>query len=373
MKKKAFILILLIVTILTGCSVNATPQFISNPSVIPTVTPIITATPTNVTVEQPRDELQVHFIDVGQADCILVKTNDNTMLIDSGNNEDSETIINYLQELDVEKIDVVIATHPHEDHIGSMDEIINNFSIGEIHIAKAPSNTKTFEDMLLAIKKKELKVKIAEANTIIDFDSDMYAKILAPGSFAYASNDINNASVVLEVSYNHIDFLFAGDAEKTSEFEMINQKYNLDVEVLKVGHHGSESSTSEQFIKATTPKYAVISVGENNKYGHPDKDTINNLENAGAKVYRTDLDGTIVMTTDGYSIEVKNNKVINNTEIQPKEKVTSKEEVGTKVYVTKTGTKYHRGSCSCLSASKIEMELQNAIGSGYEPCSRCKP
>jgi competence protein ComEC len=245
------------------------------------------------------DKLKIHFIDVGQADSILIQQGNNAMLIDAGNNEDSETVKNYIANQGIAKLDYVVGTHPHEDHIGGLDYVINNFQIGKIYMPKVTSNTKTFEDVVTAIKNKGMQVtapvpgdsfKLGEAD----------CKILAPNSASY--EDVNNYSIVIKITYKNNSFMFSGDAETISETEMLKKGFDVKADVLKVGHHGSNSSTSDEFLKKVSPKYAVISVGKDNDYGHPHKETMKKLKDSGITVYRTDESGTIICTSDGNNI-----------------------------------------------------------------------
>lgn len=255
-----------------------------------------------------KGNLKVHFIDVGQADSILIQapTGEN-MLIDAGNNTDSDLIVNYLKTQGVNKLDYVIGTHPHEDHIGGLDVAINTFEIGKVIMPKASTTTKTFEDVLNAIKSKNLKITTPVSGDTFDL-GQAKCTILAPNSNTY--EELNNYSVVLKLEYGNTAFLFTGDAEDISENEMINKGYNLSADVLKVGHHGSNTSTTESFLKAVSPKYAVISVGKDNKYGHPDNEVLERLANANIQVYRTDEVGTILVTSDGENITIDKNASI---------------------------------------------------------------
>lgn len=250
-------------------------------------------------------KLKIHFIDVGQADCILIQTPSNkVMLIDAGNNEDSDTILSYIKSLKISKIDVLVGTHPHEDHIGSMDSVIKTFSIGKIYMPKVSSNTKTYEDVLSAIKAKALKITTATAGLKITLDSNLTIQMLSPNSAKY--DDLNNYSPVIKLVYGSTSFLFTGDAETVSEKEILSKKYNVKADVLKVGHHGSNSSTSSTFLKAVSPKYAVISVGKDNDYGHPTAATLTKLSKANIQIFRTDLLSTIIATSDGKAISFDN-------------------------------------------------------------------
>ena len=249
----------------------------------------------------PGEELKVHFLDVGQGDSIFIELPTNeTILIDASIKDASDKIINYLKEEKVSKIDYVFATHPHSDHIGGMSAVIKAFDIGQIYMPKAVTTTKTYENLLLTIKDKNLKIKTAKAgNTIIDTD-DLKLVVLAPNQDSYES--LNNYSIVLKLTYKEKSFLFTGDAETLSEKEITG---DVEADVLKVGHHGSRTSTSQAFLNKVNPSYAVISVGLNNDYKHPHQEVIDRLEKKNIKIYRTDQNGDIMFTTDGYNIDVK--------------------------------------------------------------------
>lgn len=245
--------------------------------------------------------LKVHFINVGQGDSEFIQTpSGKTMLIDAGTNEAGNSVVSYLKNLGISKIDILVGTHPHEDHIGGMDNVINNFDIGQFYMPKVTTTTKTFEDVLTAAKSKGLSIITAKAGITLDLGSDIKAEMLAPNSTKY--DDLNNYSAVIKLTYGNTSFLFTGDASAQSEEEMLNKGYDLKANVLKVGHHGSSSATTLPFLQAVNPKYAVISCGKNNDYGHPHKETMDKLKNAGVIVYRTDECGTIVATSDGNNI-----------------------------------------------------------------------
>lgn len=248
--------------------------------------------------------LTVHFIDVGQADCILIQSpNGQNMLIDAGNNTDAQLILDYLRDQKTTRLDVVIGTHPHEDHIGALDTVITNLDIDRVYLPKASSNTKTFRDLLQAIKDKGLTVKTAKAGVTISLDPLLQISMLAPNSEKY--QETNDYSAVIKLNYNNISFLFTGDAEAHSETEILQQNpAALKANILKVGHHGSRSSTSLPFLKAVAPEYAIISAGTNNSYGHPHQETLARLEEV-CTVYRTDRHGTVVMKSDGLTLNIK--------------------------------------------------------------------
>lgn len=248
-----------------------------------------------------KDTLNVHFLDVGQGDSIFIELPDEkTMLIDAGENYHGEGIINYIGDCGYSKIDYLVATHPHADHIGSMGYIVRNMDIGSVYTPKAAANTKTYENLLESISDKGLKITSAKAGLTIAEESDYIIDVLAPVTID--ESDLNNSSAVIKLTYKNNSFLFTGDAEK-KELETITDDISADV--LKVGHHGSNTSTTEEFLYEVRPKYAVISVGEGNEYGHPHKETLRLLEEFNCELYRTDIDKTVVFSSDGNIISVK--------------------------------------------------------------------
>ena len=251
-----------------------------------------------------NDLLKVHYLDVGQGDSIFIELpNNETILIDAAESYQSEKIINYLKNLNYQKIDYVIGTHPHTDHIGGLKDIINTFEIGKIYMPKVVSTTKTYESLLMAIKDKNLKINTAKAGTSIINTDTLKINILAPNSETYT--ELNNYSVVTKITYGTTKFLFMGDAEKLSENEI---KEDVTADVIKIGHHGSNTSSSINFIKKVNAKYGIISVGLNNKYNLPKEETITNWENSGTKIYLTSINGTIRASSDGTNIKIESEK-----------------------------------------------------------------
>lgn len=245
--------------------------------------------------------LNVHFLDVGQGDSIFIELPDEkTMLIDAGENYHGEGIKNYIGDCGYSKIDYLVATHPHADHIGSMAYIVRNMDIGSVYMPKAAANTKTYENLLESISDKGLKITSAKAGLTIAEEGDYTINVVAPVTID--EDNLNNSSAVIKLTYKDNTFLFTGDAEK-KELETINSDISADV--LKVGHHGSTTSTTEEFLDEVKPSYAVISAGEDNSYGHPHRETLDLLEEFNCKIYRTDIDKTVVFSTDGKTISVK--------------------------------------------------------------------
>ncbi|OCA99847.1 ComEC/Rec2 family competence protein [Clostridium beijerinckii] len=250
------------------------------------------------------NKMFVHYIDVGQGDCILVQVNNKNLLIDSGPKSDRRKLFNYLSGLNLNKLDYVIATHPHEDHIGNMDDIIKTYSIGTFYSPKVESTTKSFEDMVDALKDKNLKVHVLKNNSnSIDLGENTKVNVFSPNKDFY--DNLNNYSPVIKIQYGNTSFLFTGDAEKEVEKEILNNNEDISADVLKVGHHGSSTSTSKDFLKKVNPSIAVISVGKDNIYNHPDAITTKLLDESNIKTYRTDKDGTIVICSDCSNISKK--------------------------------------------------------------------
>ncbi len=243
-------------------------------------------------------EMKVHFLDVGQGDSILIQFPDGrNMLVDAGGNDDASTVVSYLKKTGVKRLDYLIGTHPHEDHIGSLDTVINSFQIGEVFMPKVTHTTRTFLDVLEAIDRKGLQIRPAKAGVSIMEDGLLAARILAPCGEDY--DDLNDYSAVIMLTCGEVSFLLTGDAEALSEKEILASGASVKAGVLKVGHHGSNSSTSAAFLKAVGPRYAVISVGADNDYSHPHQVILDRLKKQDVEVIRTDKQGTVVFTTDG--------------------------------------------------------------------------
>ena len=255
----------------------------------------------NNSVSKAQGNLSVHYIDVGQADCILLMQGDNSMLIDGGNNDDGEAVVKYLQSQGISKVDYIIATHPHEDHIGGIDNVINSFEIGQVIMPKVSHNTKTYEDILKSIKNKGLTVTAAKAGQSY-WLGQAKVDIISPLKDKY--DDLNAYSVVARVVFGENSFLFTGDMITQNETALLKAGTDVSANVLKVAHHGSYTSNSQDFLKAVGAKYSVIQVGKDNDYGHPHTNILRRLT-ASSEVYRTDRNGNIIVTSNGKDIEVK--------------------------------------------------------------------
>lgn len=254
-------------------------------------------------------EMSIHTIDVGKADALYINCGAYNILIDAGDVDASNTVVNYLKREGVKKLDLVIVSHAHRDHIGEMKSVINEFEIDKFMMARVPESltptNRTYKNMLLALKAKGIKLTQPNVGEELNFGK-LSLKILSP-SYRFNSDNINEYSIVVQAAYGNKKFLFMGDAGKPIEHELINSGYNLKSDVLKVGHHGSKSASSEEFIRAVSPKYAVISVGED-RSNLPKTEVLKRLNKYCANVLRTDNSGTIVLRSDGNSISVNMEK-----------------------------------------------------------------
>lgn len=243
--------------------------------------------------------MKVHFLDVGQADCALIESNGEYMLVDAGNDDDEDKIKDYLHKLNVKKLKYVIATHPHEDHIGSMDKIIEKYEIETLIMPGKAHTTETFQNLLTAIENKALKITAPVVGDVYNLGS-AYFTILAPNKDY--GDELNNWSVGIRITNGKNSFVFSGDAEEAAEVDIIQNNKELKSDVLKVGHHGSSTSSSEAFLDAVKPQFAVISCEKNNDYGHPTKKILKRLTKHSIEIFRTDKQGTITAVSDGNKI-----------------------------------------------------------------------
>ncbi|EGT3619121.1 TPA: MBL fold metallo-hydrolase [Clostridium perfringens] len=253
--------------------------------------------------ESEYSGLSVTYLNVGQGDSELIQVNGINMLIDAGTNAGANDLVKDLKNRGIKTIDIAIATHPHEDHIGGMDEVLENFDVKSFYAPKVAHTTKTYENMLKAVKNEGLKIKQIKEGTKIDLGKDTEVQVYSPVKSQY--EELNNYSPVMKISYGQNSFMFTGDAESLVEKEILNENKDLKADVLKLGHHGSHSSTSEEFLKAVDPSIAIVSCAKDNKYGHPHKETMSNLKKAGITVYETFRDGDITISSNGKKLDVK--------------------------------------------------------------------
>lgn len=247
-----------------------------------------------------RHVMRVHFIDVGQGDSILVQADGINMLIDAGPEASSDSLISYLKKQKIRKLHYIVATHPHEDHIGGMAAVVRKFDVGRFYAPRTISETRYFEDMAVSLMQKGQRIIPAREGIRFFLGESAECLMLSPCSESY--DNTNNYSSVIRITYGSSSFLFTGDAEEQVEDEIIESGADIDCDVLKAGHHGSSTSSSRQFLEAVTPDTAVISVGKDNDFGHPSKAVLNSLECMDIQIYRTDIDGTVILESDGKSI-----------------------------------------------------------------------
>jgi DNA internalization-related competence protein ComEC/Rec2 len=258
----------------------------------------------------PQGDLAVHFIDVGQGDSILIIAPAKTVLIDGGTRGAGAGVVQYLKDKGIKKLDLVIATHPHEDHIGGLLTVLEAFPVGEVWDPGVPHTTQTFQRWLELIDQKEIPFAETRAGMSVDLGGGAKMAVLHPQN--PSSSRLNDASIVTRLVFGKVSFLFTGDAAIPAEQEIIAFTSNLRSTVLKVGHHGSTTSSSPDFMDRINPTYAVISSGEGNRYFHPHQEVLDRLRNKGIKTFRTDLHGTIVMVSDGTSVRISTERQADN-------------------------------------------------------------
>lgn len=345
----------------------------------------------DIELTEDKSSFTIHFIDVGQADAALVLCDDSAMLIDGGNAADSDLIYSYLKKHDVDHLDYIVCTHAHEDHVGGLAGALNYASVDTALCPVTSYDSKAFKSFVKYLKKQDVEITVPEAGNTYSLGSSEF-EILGP--INDDGNGENNSSIVIRIVYKNTSFLFTGDAELEEEEDIIDEQYTLESTLLKVAHHGSETSTSYGFLNEVLPEYAVISVGKNNSYGHPSEDVLSRLRDADATVYRTDMQGDIICTSDGESLSfsVEKNADADTLESVKKTKSTkantdsdsdggkSSKSSGGTPYVLNTNTnKFHNPSCSSVKQMKDKNRKdytgtrKEIIDMGYDPCKKCNP
>lgn len=260
---------------------------------------------TQQTSAQTDANFAVHFVDVGQGDCTLVESNGEYLLIDAGENGHETEVLNYLRLMNIEKLDYIIVTHQHSDHIGGMPEVLAEFECDNLIMPRltkeqTPTNS-TYKAFLKAVQSSEAKVISAKPGLSYALGGATF-EILGP--VTDDAEDINSMSAVTKITYGESSFLITGDAETEEELEIIDNGADLDCDVLRAGHHGSSTSSCKDFLNAVTPEICVISCGADNDYGHPHDKAVNRIKKHTEEIYRTDICGSIVMTSDGEKIDI---------------------------------------------------------------------
>ena len=336
-------MVLLLLILLCGCTLPGQDPDVTLPSLI-------------------GDGMTIHFIDVGQADCALLECDGAYILIDGGNVEDSSLVVSYLQQQGVDELSAVICSHAHEDHVGGLPGVLAVYPTEAVYAPTRTYSSGCFDDFLYYTDQQGLEVTIPEAGDTIPFGSAI-AQVLGPVQ-QYA--EPNNTSIVLKVTYGSTSFLFTGDMEISAETDLLDSGANVKTDVLKVGHHGSDTSTGYRFLYEAEPEHAIISVGTGNSYGHPNEATLSRLEDAGCTIYRTDKLGHIIAHSDGTNITF----IWEDSSATP--------ETGEPVAVTYIGNtkskKLHVEGCSSLPGEQNRITFDSydqAIEAGYTPCGNC--
>lgn len=328
--------------------------------------------------------LTIHYIDVGQADAALVLCDDVSMLIDGGNTEDSSLIYTYLRDHAIDHLDYIVCTHAHEDHVGGLAGALNHATVDTVFCPVANYDSDAFQSFLTCLGKQGVSITTPAAGDRFMLGS---ASVTVLGPIDTAADEPNNTSIVLRIVYGDTSFLFTGDAEREEEQDILDAGYTLNSTVLKVGHHGSANSTTYPFLYEVMPEYAVISVGADNSYGHPDEDTLSRLRDADVKVYRTDMQGDVICTSDGSKVTFSVGRnadadtlaAAGPNSVQATATPIPAAPVGTE-YVLNTNThKFHYPGCSSVSQMSEKNKLfytgtrDEVIAMGYDPCGRCNP
>ena len=329
-------------------------------------------------------KITVHFIDVGQADCSLIMCNGMAMLIDGGNAADSDLVFTYLSRLGIKYLDYIVLTHAHEDHVGGLSGALAYAKAGTALSPVTDYDSKAFRNFTTALERQGVDLVVPQPGYSFSL-GDAEVTVLGPVSDC---DEPNNTSIVLRIVFGEISFLFTGDAEREEEAEILSSGAELSADILKVGHHGSDTSTSYPFLREVMPQVAVISVGKNNSYSHPDESVLSRLSDAGATTLRTDEQGDIICESDGKTFELRNGngKTLYSgdgngaADIPEQSYDQSDEPENTRLYILNTSTKkIHLPDCRSAAAISPENRkeytgtIDEPLAMGYSPCGNCHP
>ena len=334
------------------------------------VMPNPAASQTGTTPSDGQDAaFQMHFIDVGQALSVLVECDGQFMLYDGGNVDDGSLVVSYLQKQGVQQLQYVFCSHAHEDHVGGLAAVMAKFPAGHAYSPVTEGSTKCFNDFVKYTQQQGLQLEVPSVGTVWPLGSATVT-LLGPVT---GYSDTNNTSLVLRIDYGNTSFLLTGDMEKTAETDLVNSGANLKADVLQVGHHGSSTSTSYLFLNAVLPEMGVISCGTGNKYGHPHEETLSILRDAKVDVYRTDLQGTITIGSDGQNYTVGTEHFVPDSQLNPTDPSASS--TAQQAYIGNVNSKkFHLPTCANLPAEKNQIPFSSydeAIAAGYTPCASC--
>ena len=315
------------------------------------------------------DSFKMHFLDVGQALSVLVECDGQYMLYDGGNVDDGSMVVAYLQNQGVEELQYVFCSHAHEDHVGGLAAALAYFPANHVYSPVTEASTTCFKNFVKYTQQQGLQVEVPAVGTVWQLGSATVTQLGPVGQYS----DTNDTSIVLRIDYGATSFLLTGDMEATAERDLVNSGANLNVDVLQVGHHGSSTSTSYVFLNAVLPEMGIISCGVNNKYGHPHEETLSILRDAGVDVYRTDLLGTITVSSDGQNYTVATEHYATDAELNPTDPAASS--TAQQAYIGNVNSKkFHLPSCPNLPAEKNQIlfsSYDEAVAAGYSPCSTC--
>ena len=386
MRKTKFLSLILILTLvfsLTACSDN---QLSSN-DVISSEHSVLSSADGPLVEDKDSDsksptigensKFEAHFLDVGQADATLIFCDDKTMLIDGGNPGDSSLIAAYLKKLNISHLDYIICSHAHDDHVGGLPGALSVATAGKVYAPITENDIKAYQSFKSKVASQGLTITNPSPGDTFQFGS---STVLFLGPVHENVSDLNDTSIVLKITYGDTSFLFTGDAERDEEQSILAQNYDLSATVLKVGHHGSEDSTTYPFLREIMPEYAIISVGENN-YGHPTEETLSRLRDADIKVYRTDMQGDIIASSNGKTVNiktVKNQNIDTNPTVKESEPLyPAPNDTPSQKYIGNKNTKkFHYPSCYSLPYEKNRVYFNSrseAVNSGYSSCGNCNP
>jgi competence protein ComEC len=311
----------------------------------------------------------MHFIDVGQALSVLVTCDGESMVYDGGNVADSSTVVAYLLKQGITELKYVFNSHAHEDHVGGLAGVLAKFPTQHVYAPVTEASTTCFKNFVKYAQQQVREIEVPTVGTVWQLGSAT-VRLVGP---VQTFSDTNNTSLVLRIDYGSISFLLTGDMERDAETALVESGADLDVDVLQVGHHGSYTSSSYVFLNAVLPEIGIISVGENNDYGHPHESTLSRLRDADVDVYRTDLQGDVVVYSDGKNYTVATERTASDTELNPT--LTDSSTDAASEYIGNKNSKiFHLKTCKNLPAEKNQVSLSSydaAISEGYTPCSNC--
>ena len=385
-KQHSFLYLLIVALLLAGCSNAALPEA-TPPSPSMQTQPSISETISGTETVPEGSTFEIHYLDVGQADAALIICDNSAMLIDGGNAEDSSLIYAYLETHNINHLDYIVCTHSHEDHVGGLSGALNYATVGTAYCSVTDADTRAFSNFVKYLAKQDKEIVVPSAGDSFSLGS---AEVTILGPVAH-NEDPNNMSIVLRIQYGKTSFLFTGDAELDEETSILDAGYDISCDVLKVGHHGSRSSTNYRWLREAAPSYAVISVGIDNEYGHPSEDVLSRLRDAEVTVYRTDMQGHIVCASNGETVSFITERNADadtlrdagaggnhkDHEMPATAEDTAKAEI---TYICNTNSmKFHYPDCSSVADMADHNKLEVAstreelIEQGYTPCGRCKP